>query len=147
MATTRVRRIEYTINDRGCYIVTSHRPANGGYPLYYLNGQQMHMHRALYMARYGEVGSLDVLHSCDDKMCINMEHLRAGTRGDNNRDRMVRGRSRPRRGEENGMSKLKLDQILLIRESSVPSRKLAKELGVCKSTINYVRSRQLWAIA
>lgn len=35
-----------------------------------------------------------VLHKCDTPMCVEPTHLFAGTRGDNNRDRSVKGRNR-----------------------------------------------------
>lgn len=56
-------------------------------------------HRLVLLTKLGinwwdeEAKDLVARHTCDNPRCINPEHLVAGTRGDNNRDRAERGRS------------------------------------------------------
>ena len=50
-------------------------------------------HRLVYTVLVDEVpGHLMVLHSCDNRRCINIEHLFVGTAKDNTQDMMQKGR-------------------------------------------------------
>lgn len=50
-------------------------------------------HRVVFMLTKGPIpASLFVLHSCDNRLCVNPWHLRVGTPKDNTRDAIERGR-------------------------------------------------------
>jgi hypothetical protein len=49
---------------------------------------------------------LYVLHTCDNRRCVNPEHLTLGTHADNMEDMRVKGRAFPQLGETNGNAKL-----------------------------------------
>jgi hypothetical protein len=52
-------------------------------------------HRVAYELHYGKVpDGLDVMHSCDNRRCVNWEHLSVGTPKQNTQD-MLRKDSRP----------------------------------------------------
>ena len=65
-----------------------------GYGRFQVDGKQWRAHRyMLYL-----LGKLDpnlpvVLHTCDNPSCVNPDHLICGTIADNNRDKMLKGRS------------------------------------------------------
>jgi hypothetical protein len=92
-----------------------------------------------------------VCHHCDNRKCINPEHLFLGTNADNIRDRDKKGRGWIPRGEENPHTKLTAKQVLEIREryrkrSSVNNgRTLAKEFNVSSSTIGRAATGKSWA--
>jgi hypothetical protein len=52
-------------------------------------------HRFSYSAFKGKIGKgLVILHSCDEPLCVNPDHLEANTQGKNMQDMVSRGRNR-----------------------------------------------------
>lgn len=107
-------------------------------------------HRAMYIATHGEIpNGLWVLHHCDNPKCINPEHLYAGTREDNTRDRESRGRNKiPRLScEDHPNSKLNWDDVNMIRSISGKSHKqIAKQFNVGRKTIWDIVTYKTWKI-
>lgn len=72
-------------------IISTLRVGANGYPVYYdpITKKQMGHHRQVMGAKKGDPY---VLHSCDNKRCINLEHLRFGTHSENMQEAIERGR-------------------------------------------------------
>lgn len=91
-------------------------------------------HRTAYRIFVGPIPpDLSVLHSCDNRRCVNPKHLRVGTARDNAADRVVRNRSNIKYGEEHHHTKLSDADILTICESSAAGTsraELAAHFGV-----------------
>lgn len=80
------------VQPSGCWEWTASLTADG-YGRYRSNGQPIRAHRVAYAALVGAIpDGLHVLHGCDHRPCVNPAHLRAGTREDNMRDSVERGR-------------------------------------------------------
>lgn len=68
---------------------------SAGYGHFYRGGHHVYVHRAVWEALYGPIPKgLCVLHRCDNPPCYNVEHLFLGTKGDNLRDAIGKGRWR-----------------------------------------------------
>lgn len=69
---------------------------NGRYPQVRVGGRKgkaLYLHRLSFVSSHGALGKgLYVLHRCDNPLCINAEHLFAGTQSDNIRDCVAKGR-------------------------------------------------------
>ena len=69
---------------------------SNGYGKLVINSHWMLAHRLVWMQTFGNTDLL-VLHSCDNRSCINLDHLRTGTHQDNMRDMKERGRGNNQR--------------------------------------------------
>ena len=85
----------------GCWLWTGRKwPA--GYGVTRHGGKSQAAHRYMYKVYKGEFDpSLDVLHTCDVRNCVNPDHLFLGTHSDNMYDMYKKGR-RSQKGILNG---------------------------------------------
>ena len=85
--------IKFVVDNQGCHICTSHACGDAGYPVLKRDGKFTRGHRYIYEQAFGPVPKgLVVRHTCDNRMCINLDHLLVGTRLDNYNDMINRGR-------------------------------------------------------
>lgn len=78
----------------GCIEYDGARHGNG-YRNVGRNGKSWLAHRYAWTLRNGAVpDGLMVLHACDNRACVNVDHLFLGTAKDNTRDMMAKGRQK-----------------------------------------------------
>ncbi len=123
-----------------CYNWTGYKDKDG-YGKLVVKGKSWTAHRLSYQSRVGDLGDLQVLHSCDNPSCINPEHLRLGTVEDNMKDKQQRNRIK---GERHPRARLSNADILAIRESPLSQCQLARDLGLNQSFIGKIRNRVNW---
>lgn len=89
---------------------------------------------------------LCVLHRCDNRPCLNPDHLFLGTKRENSRDMSEKGRTgvTDRAGEKHGESKLTDVAVREIRSSKEKGRSLAAKFGVSESAVSLVRRGKSW---
>ena len=132
----------------GCW-VWRRRCNAGGYGLFEQRGKEWLAHRVAWEIANSRAvpDNLCVLHACDNPPCVRPSHLTLGTRGDNNRQAVARGRRdhiRYLTGAAHQNTKLTAEQMDEIvrryRENRIRNSqpKLAKEFGVTQATISRV---------
>jgi DNA-binding CsgD family transcriptional regulator len=84
---------------------------------------------------------LDVLHSCDNPICVNPNHLRMGTQTENNNDRDTRDRQVTLSGTKSGTSKFTetdIKEIIKLRKSGKTYPEIAEIYKVHRKTIQRI---------
>lgn len=100
-------------------------------------------HRIAYAVFKGPIGeNLQVMHRCDNRLCVNPSHLDLGTQEDNQRDKIKKGRQS--KGEAHGSSCLKAKDIIDIRASQNTCQFLANKYGVCQQQISAIKNFIYW---
>lgn len=102
-------------------------------------------HRAAWFLVKGVFPELCLLHSCDNPQCVNPNHLREGTRVDNNADKMERRRQA--KGETCARSKTTESNVREIRQKASAgwlNTQLAKTYGLSPSAIGRIVNRGTW---
>lgn len=130
-----------------CWEWTASRRA--GYGAFWLDGKHHLAHRISWSLAGGKCpDDLCVLHKCDNRICVRPGHLFLGSKGDNNRDRARKRRSRNQAGEKNNMTKLTWDTVREIRErykaGEVTQAKLGVQFGVVRSAIGHIVRGERW---
>ena len=99
-------------------------------------------HRIAWEEANGPIpAGLWVLHKCNNRQCINPEHLALGTAKDNSADLAASGNAK---GEKNGNAKLTDVQVALIRQSKEPLKAIMKRYNVSKSAVCKIRAGERW---
>lgn len=112
-------------------------------------GQNEFVHRIACAERHGPPPSPDheAAHSCGNghEGCVNPEHLRWATRGENAQDMVAHGRSC--RAEKAHFTKLDEQKVREIRalKGVEPQRVTARRYGVSQPAIRYIQIRKNWA--
>ena len=65
---------------------------NGRYGKLKVNKKFINVHVISYLLHKGEINNKFVLHTCDNSLCVNPDHLYLGTNSDNQKDRYQRSK-------------------------------------------------------
>lgn len=152
MAWVEARSIPVT--ETGCFLWLGAEKGNG-YGNVHRRGRNMTAHRRAYEEAVGPVpDGIDVCHKCDTRLCINPAHLFLGTRLDNMRDAVAKGRQargriliKLRSGELGSAAKLTWGDVGEIRrrlELGESTAALADAYGVTADNIRKIRSGETW---
>lgn len=137
----------YSIDDNtNCWHWIAHKYKNG-YGRMNVGKKQCLSHRFSWVL-YGnnlQTGRV-ICHRCDNRDCVNPEHLFQGTQSDNLNDMKEKGRSCF--GEKNGMAKLPIRYVKLIRIihrfGDFKISEIADFFNVSKSCVQSIVSRSKW---
>lgn len=144
------------------------RGGNNGYGHANYYGKAMGAHCASYLIHNGENSipkGMLVRHTCDNRRCVNPDHLVLGTYQDNAEDRMLRNRSNAARGKNHWTKRhpewmrygykhrgkytklnptvvSQIKNLLASRRYTVAS--IADHLKLARSTVNHIRRGIVW---
>lgn len=91
----------------------------------------------------GEIpDGLLVRHKCDNRLCVNPEHLELGTIQDNVNDREIRGRGS--KGESRPSAKLNAQQALEIFHAEGKYKDIAKVYNISKEVVCQIKNKRKW---
>ncbi len=117
--------------------------SESGYGRFKVDYKAHKAHHVAWVIKNGEIEEkMMILHHCDNRKCVNINHLFIGTHQDNVTDRVSRNRSAI--GEGNGRSKLKELEVLIIRKSSDTKASLARRFGVDRKVIRDIKNGITW---
>lgn len=125
-----------------CWELTN-KPRPNGYVRLTIKRKSVYAHRHIWESFFGEIPEgMDVCHKCDNRKCVNPEHLFLGSRKDNMRDAKIKGRLQ--RGEDRWNAALTERDVRAIRLSAKTATSLATRYGVCRATITKIINRETW---
>jgi len=79
--------------DSGCLEWLACRNTKG-YGWFRFDGRNQVAHRVAWMLEHGDIPEgLCICHTCDNRICVDVDHLFLGTVKDNNRDMFLKGRN------------------------------------------------------
>jgi hypothetical protein len=123
-------------DENGCLIWLTGR-FESGYGQFWLKGKNVKAHRIAWEIEHDPIpDGLLVLHKCDVKWCVNVQHLYLGTMQD-----------RKAYGERHGNTGLTEDRVREIHKlawSGVTARKIGEMFRASESTVYRIKYGQAW---
>lgn len=133
--------------ESGCWSFTG-AIERSGYGRFKLNGKMILAHRLSYELHNGPITEgMVVMHSCDNRKCVNPLHLSVGTQLDNVQDMIKKNRDNKAKGSAAGQAKLTENQVIEIKQKLNLGQKqidIAKEYGVIHQTISFIKNELTW---
>ncbi|MFD1806170.1 HNH endonuclease signature motif containing protein [Pasteurella oralis] len=118
---------------------------NNGYGRFNPFRRTMYAHRFSALLKYGFIrNDLDVCHRCDNRRCVNPDHLFIGTRKENMIDASKKGRTTKGRRFR---AKLTIDEVIEIKKRVLKGDKsidIANDFSVSPKAINQIINRKTW---
>lgn len=150
--------------ETGCHEWAASK-AGSGYGAFSLNGKHIGAHRYAWIKAHGQIPEgLLVLHRCDNRACVNPDHLFLGTVKDNSDDMIAKGRAAWQkdhsahvraykaatiRRNPNGSanSRLTTAQVVEIKKRLAAGEKqsaISTDYGVGKTAITHINTGRRW---
>lgn len=131
-----------------CHVWTGAIGANG-YGRFGIAKRTHQAHRVAFFLAEGRWPEHCALHRCDNRACVNRDHLFEGTQAENLADMLAKGRhSRAgARGERNCFARLTAEQVAQIRVALAAGTArgvVAARFGVDKTCIGLIHRRDTW---
>jgi hypothetical protein len=138
-AKTRITEKVVVSSETGCWEWPGN-PRENGYCRTTYKRKNWYVHRLSYAAFKGQIPEgMDVCHKCDNRLCCNPSHLFVGTRLDNMRDAVRKGRQA--KGLSLPCAKLtELDKELIVKRAANGElyKSIARDFNIGRSHVSYV---------
>lgn len=121
-----------------------------GYGLTSHKGKDILAHRASWKVFKGDIpNGMYVLHKCDNRKCVNPDHLFIGTAKDNTQDMIAKGRARskPNKGINHGCAKLdekRVNEIKEYKKQGMCNSDIAKIYNINSNTVQKIVNGKIW---
>lgn len=127
-------------------------PDKDGYGRKQVNGKRHRAHRLAYVQAHGlaieDIAGQVIRHTCDNRKCINPEHLLIGTPKDNTADMIERGRNLVNGAHFNAvLTKEDVQRIRKVYKPRCPingAKALAKIYGTGYKNISLIGCNKTW---
>ncbi len=127
-----------------CWIWMGSVNGGNGYGCLAVGAKNKLAHRYSYEVFKGPIpAGLHVMHKCHNRLCVNPDHLEAGTPTENEKQKKIAGRTAV--GERNGFSKLSNSQAYSIKRDGRLLRQIATDYGVSETTVSRIRRGVRWS--
>jgi len=109
-----------------------------GYGNVNVRGQNMPAHRYAYLLMVGPIpDGQDVCHTCDQRRCVNPDHLFTGTRKENMSDCKFKGRAAG--GSRKHLKESQIQEIRQRLAAGVPPRRIANHMDINYHTVTSIK--------
>lgn len=137
-------RVDKTTNSNGCWEWQG-TIEKTGYGHVEYKGKTWKTHRMAWLLTYEKVPVNCILHACDNRKCVNPNHLREGTHKENSQDMVKRKRSLF--GEKQNSAKI-TDEIVKSVRQMLANGKTQKEvteiLNLSFNIVHGIKSGRTW---
>lgn len=101
-------------------------------------------HRHVFRLLKGLIpDGMDVCHECDNRKCINPDHLFLGTRLENMRDAAVKGRTASGlRLPQTKLTDQEKARITELAKQGIPYKEIASQFDICRQHAGYIAIKQ-----
>ena len=150
MKTTEERFWEKVDKSGDCWIWQAFKNKKG-YGMFSIDGKPQYAHRVAWFLEHGYYPELpmQINHICNNRGCVNPEHLYEGTQEQNVNDALMLGSfDNIHKGETNGRAKLTQEQVDEIRMESTgewgEQTRMAKKYRVSRTQITNILNNKIW---
>lgn len=137
----------YIVNEQtGCWEWQKNIQING-YGHMKHSGKARSAHRVSYEMHNGEIPKgFYVLHKCDNRCCVNPQHLFVGTASDNRKDMQSKGRhAHGERVNTAKMTEAQIIEIYALSDGGLGSPRIAKKYGISTTMAWNIKTGKSWS--
>lgn len=142
-----IKRFEKFVNkdgEGGCHIWTGWISANG-YGIFTIKRRPVLAHRISQQIYRGPIpDGMFVCHSCDNRKCVNPDHLFVGTQSDNMADKAAKGRVKGELHSQAKLTEKDIHQIRHLMSSGVRKARISEQFGVHHVTLRDIELGKTW---